>query len=124
MARREAKKIGRRLAAGLVAACLILALCGQALAVDVQAHRKKTIGVIIQMGYLAKVEIKDGLPHMFVTPRFMADTFYNQQGVAALIWHYYKDMDPKYDKVILIFTGTGAKVGVFSKAVGGLRMGP
>lgn len=124
MTLRRQQKFFAGLLAWLVITGAGLALCGQALAVDTQAHRKKTIGVLISLGYMSKVEIKDDLPHMFVTPMFMAEPYNNQQGIAALVWHYYQDMDPKYDKVILILSGSGAKVGVFSKALGGLQMGP
>ena len=71
---------------------------------------------------MAKVAIKGGQPHMWVTPAFMFGDHYNQQSLAALVWHYYRDINPKYKKVILLLDGSDTKVGVFSREHGGLRM--
>ena len=93
-------------------------------AVDTQAHRKKTINVLIDMGYFKKIVVADGLPHLYVTPLFLGAPFNDQQGLAALVFAYYNDMDSKYDQVIIIDGATGKRVGLFSKAAGGLKMSP
>lgn len=107
---------------GLTVLGAVLLRAGQAPALDVQAHREKTIDVPIEMGYMTKVAVKGGQHHMWVTPAFMFGDHHNQQSVAALVWHYFRDINPKYEKVILLLDGSETKVGVFSKEHGGLRM--
>ena len=76
------------------------------------------------MGFFTKIVVADGFPQAYVTPRLMAYPFNQVEGMIAVVYHYYHDMDSKYDKVIVREAATGNKIGVFSKAVGGLKLFP
>lgn len=90
--------------------------------VDTQTHRKNTINVCIRLGYFTRVDVEDQTPNLYVTPMFMGLSYNQKVGLVALVWHYYNDENPNYEKVIVREQATGKRVGVFSKAVGGLKM--
>jgi hypothetical protein len=117
--------MARRLPLVLFLAALLVACWAfPAPAVDTQAHRKKNINVYIQLGWFTKVEVVEGYPAVWVTPAFLAFPHKDQQALVAVVYHYYYDMNNQYDQVIVRNAVSDQKSGVFSKAVGGLRMGP
>lgn len=88
---------------------------------DTQAKRKKAIAACHTLGWFHKIEVENKTPYLYVTPVYVAMPFKDKQGLAALVFAYYNDMNPPYDKVVIRNT-VGKRIGVFSKEVGGLKL--
>ena len=79
--------------------------------VELQQKRWAFIQKLTDEGFFQKVEIPGSLPHLWVTPQFMALDFDTKAQFVNVVYAYYKTENPSNDLVILYHSKTGKKSG-------------
>jgi len=78
-----------------------------------QRQRRALIDKLISRGIFQKVERPGEVPHVWVTPLFMALNFDDKQSFISVVYAYYGD-----DLVSLRDSKTGGRIGTFSPSTG------
>jgi hypothetical protein len=120
-----------RLLAAVAVTMAVLLSCGDsrspapatpAPSAAMQKERLEFIQKLIDQGFFKKVETPGSLPHLWVTPKFMALDFDTKGTFVNVVYAYYLAKNPDYNLVVLYHSKTGKEVGQYAAAYGGLKL--
>lgn len=104
----------------LLLGLLLLTLAVLAFAADdgKQADRKAFIEKMINNGLIREIEMPGELPHIWITPEFLALDYKQKEAFTNVVFSYYHLMNEKIDMVVLKNVKTGEKIGWYSGEYG------
>lgn len=83
---------------------------------SMQAQRQKLIDQFISQGFFTEVVKQgNGMPRVWVTPRFTASNLKDKQNALSVVYAFYFDGSETFASLALIDSRTGKEVGRFDK---------